>query len=235
MARDLRQGGGLLPRQGRLDAYCRSLQRHDGRQWHSGRRRAARLRCRARRQISAATAASASPSSATAPRTRACSSKASISRRCGTCRRSSSSRTTAMRNRPRRDYAVAVDSYVDRAAGFGLPGVTVDGTDFFAVYEAAGEIIKRAREGGGPALARMQDDPLLRPFRGRPADLSRQGRSRGHPRQPGLHQAVREPHPRGRRRQAGRARSDRQGGTSARSRRRRAFAKAAPSPAPPTS
>lgn len=51
-----------------------------------------------------------------------------------------------------RDYAVAVDSYVDRAAGFGLPGMTVDGTDFFAVHEAAGEIIKRARDGGGPAL-----------------------------------------------------------------------------------
>lgn len=51
-----------------------------------------------------------------------------------------------------REYAVAVDSFVDRAAGFGLPGVTVDGLDFFAVYEAAGEIIKRAREGGGPAL-----------------------------------------------------------------------------------
>lgn len=51
-----------------------------------------------------------------------------------------------------RDYAVAVDSYVDRAAGFGLPGMTVDGTDFFAVHEAAAEIIKRAREGGGPAL-----------------------------------------------------------------------------------
>ncbi|QTL05612.1 thiamine pyrophosphate-dependent dehydrogenase E1 component subunit alpha [Aquabacter sp. L1I39] len=50
------------------------------------------------------------------------------------------------------EYATAVDSYVDRAAGFGLPGVTVDGTDFFAVHEAAGEIIKRAREGGGPAL-----------------------------------------------------------------------------------
>lgn len=51
-----------------------------------------------------------------------------------------------------RDYGVAVDSYVDRAAGFGMPGVTVDGTDFFAVYEAAGEIIRRAREGGGPTL-----------------------------------------------------------------------------------
>lgn len=51
-----------------------------------------------------------------------------------------------------RDYATAVDSYVDRAAGFGMPGITVDGTDFFAVYEAAGEIIRRAREGGGPSL-----------------------------------------------------------------------------------
>ena len=51
-----------------------------------------------------------------------------------------------------RDYGVAVDSYVDRAAGFGLPGITVDGTDFFAVHEAAGEIVRRAREGGGPSL-----------------------------------------------------------------------------------
>src|SRR5262245_10273134 len=51
-----------------------------------------------------------------------------------------------------REYGVAVDSYVDRAAGFGLPGVTVDGTDFFAVHEAAGEVIERARKGGGPSL-----------------------------------------------------------------------------------
>ena len=50
------------------------------------------------------------------------------------------------------DYATAVDSYVDRASGFGLPGVSVDGTDFFAVNEAAGEMIRRAREGGGPSL-----------------------------------------------------------------------------------
>jgi pyruvate dehydrogenase E1 component alpha subunit len=50
------------------------------------------------------------------------------------------------------DYATAVDSYIDRASGFGLPGVSVDGTDFFAVYEAAGEVIRRAREGGGPSL-----------------------------------------------------------------------------------
>src|ERR671910_2012989 len=39
-----------------------------------------------------------------------------------------------------------------RADGFSMPGVTVDGHDFFAVYEAAGEAIRRAREGGGPSL-----------------------------------------------------------------------------------
>ena len=55
-----------------------------------------------------------------------------------------------------RDYGTAVDSYVDRAAGFGLPGVTVDGIDFFAVHEAAGEVIRRAREGGGPSLLECQ-------------------------------------------------------------------------------
>ncbi|MBV8653365.1 MAG: thiamine pyrophosphate-dependent dehydrogenase E1 component subunit alpha, partial [Alphaproteobacteria bacterium] len=50
------------------------------------------------------------------------------------------------------EWAVACESYVDRASGFGMPGVTVDGTDFFAVHEAAGEMIRRAREGGGPSL-----------------------------------------------------------------------------------
>jgi pyruvate dehydrogenase E1 component alpha subunit len=39
-----------------------------------------------------------------------------------------------------------------RADGFGLPGITVDGFDFFAVHEAAGEAIARARKGGGPTL-----------------------------------------------------------------------------------
>jgi TPP-dependent pyruvate/acetoin dehydrogenase alpha subunit len=39
-----------------------------------------------------------------------------------------------------------------RADGFGIPGLSVDGFDFFAVHEAAGEAIARAREGGGPSL-----------------------------------------------------------------------------------
>lgn len=65
-----------------------------------------------------------------------------------------------------RDYAVAVDSYVDRALGFGLPGMTVDGHDFFAVYEAAGEIIGRARRGGGPALLECQVSRMFGHYEG---------------------------------------------------------------------
>ena len=40
----------------------------------------------------------------------------------------------------------------DRAAGYGMPGIVIDGNDFFAVYEAAKEAVERARNGGGPAL-----------------------------------------------------------------------------------
>jgi len=41
---------------------------------------------------------------------------------------------------------------VGRGQGFGLPSVEVDGSDFFAVYETAGEAIARARSGGGASL-----------------------------------------------------------------------------------
>jgi TPP-dependent pyruvate/acetoin dehydrogenase alpha subunit len=46
----------------------------------------------------------------------------------------------------------AVPDIAMRAAGFGMPGVVVDGFDFFAVHEVAGEAIARARAGGGPTL-----------------------------------------------------------------------------------
>ena len=39
-----------------------------------------------------------------------------------------------------------------RAASYGIPGITVDGNDVFAVYEAAAELAERARRGEGPAL-----------------------------------------------------------------------------------
>jgi pyruvate dehydrogenase E1 component alpha subunit len=37
-----------------------------------------------------------------------------------------------------------------------MPGVIVDGFDFFAVHEAASEAIARARDGGGPTLLEMK-------------------------------------------------------------------------------
>ena len=40
----------------------------------------------------------------------------------------------------------------DRAGAYGIPGVTVDGNDAIAVYEAAGEAIARARKGDGPSI-----------------------------------------------------------------------------------
>jgi TPP-dependent pyruvate/acetoin dehydrogenase alpha subunit len=47
-------------------------------------------------------------------------------------------------------------SQVGRATGFGMPGIEVDGFDFFAVYDAAREAIERARDGGGPSLMHVQ-------------------------------------------------------------------------------
>jgi TPP-dependent pyruvate/acetoin dehydrogenase alpha subunit len=40
----------------------------------------------------------------------------------------------------------------DRAAAYGIPGSVVDGMDAAAVYQAAAEVIARAREGSGPSL-----------------------------------------------------------------------------------
>ena len=45
-----------------------------------------------------------------------------------------------------------VPNVADRAAGYGIPGVVVDGMDVTAVYEAAGEAVTRARNGQGPTL-----------------------------------------------------------------------------------
>ncbi|MTI58202.1 MAG: thiamine pyrophosphate-dependent dehydrogenase E1 component subunit alpha [Geosporobacter ferrireducens] len=46
----------------------------------------------------------------------------------------------------------AIQDISDRAAAYNMPGITVDGNDVFAVYEAANEAIKRARSGQGPTL-----------------------------------------------------------------------------------
>src|SRR5438067_6330291 len=52
---------------------------------------------------------------------------------------------------PRRSQS-ATQSFSLRAAGYGFPGVEVDGNDVLAVYEAAVAAVKRARAGEGPTL-----------------------------------------------------------------------------------
>ena len=61
-----------------------------------------------------------------------------------------------------------------RAQGYNAPGVTVDGMDVVAVYEATAEAVRRARDGGGPSLieaktyrffGHSRGDPQYGPYR----------------------------------------------------------------------
>jgi pyruvate dehydrogenase E1 component alpha subunit len=51
-----------------------------------------------------------------------------------------------------REKTMAITDIVDRAAGYGMPGVIVDGMDVVAIHEAAIEAVNRARRGEGPSL-----------------------------------------------------------------------------------
>ncbi len=48
--------------------------------------------------------------------------------------------------------SMCVPNIADRAGAYDMPGIVVDGNDVMAVHEAAGEAIKRARQGQGPSL-----------------------------------------------------------------------------------
>ncbi|MQG73969.1 MAG: thiamine pyrophosphate-dependent dehydrogenase E1 component subunit alpha [SAR202 cluster bacterium] len=68
------------------------------------------------------------------------------------------------------EYSVAGGSVSNRADGYGIPGVTVDGQAVLDVFEVAKEAVGRARAGEGPTLIEAQtyrylghaghDDPL---------------------------------------------------------------------------
>lgn len=68
------------------------------------------------------------------------------------------------------EYSVAGGSVSNRAEGYGIPGVTVDGQSVLDVFEVAKEAVQRARSGDGPTLIEAQtyrylghaghDDPL---------------------------------------------------------------------------
>ncbi|MCL4242470.1 MAG: thiamine pyrophosphate-dependent dehydrogenase E1 component subunit alpha [Dehalococcoidia bacterium] len=52
----------------------------------------------------------------------------------------------------RQERHQAIHDIADRAAGYGMPGIVVDGMDALAVFESAGEAIARARRGEGPTF-----------------------------------------------------------------------------------
>ncbi|MDB5094838.1 MAG: hypothetical protein JWO85_2939 [Candidatus Eremiobacteraeota bacterium] len=52
----------------------------------------------------------------------------------------------------RREDEYATETLVARAAGYGMPGIAVDGTDIEAMVAATTEAVERARAGGGPTL-----------------------------------------------------------------------------------
>jgi len=52
----------------------------------------------------------------------------------------------------RREQTMAITDVIDRAAGYGMPGVIADGMDVVAIYEAASEAVARARRGEGPSM-----------------------------------------------------------------------------------
>jgi pyruvate dehydrogenase E1 component alpha subunit len=50
------------------------------------------------------------------------------------------------------EESVATPNVADRAQGYGIPGVIVDGNDVYAVHNAAVDAVARARAGQGPTL-----------------------------------------------------------------------------------
>jgi TPP-dependent pyruvate/acetoin dehydrogenase alpha subunit len=47
---------------------------------------------------------------------------------------------------------VSIDSFTERAAGYGVPAVSVDGNDVMEVFQATRQAVQRARAGEGPTV-----------------------------------------------------------------------------------
>lgn len=53
------------------------------------------------------------------------------------------------------DRQTAAESFVDKAVGYGMPGVKADGNDVLATYEVTKQAVDRARAGEGPTLIEL--------------------------------------------------------------------------------
>ncbi len=64
---------------------------------------------------------------------------------------------------------LSIENISARGVAYGIPGVSVDGSDALAVYEAAGEAVRRARAGKGPTLVECKTYQYEGPFKGKDA------------------------------------------------------------------
>ena len=113
-----------------------------------------------------------------------------LGRRAAAAGRSSCWRTTSTPTRRRLDQQFAVDP-VERAAAYGFPGVTVDGNDAEAMFEATRDRARARARRRGPDADRGGDDADARPRRPRRHEVrarrswSRSGSAQGPDRPPG--------------------------------------------------
>ncbi|MCJ7594220.1 MAG: thiamine pyrophosphate-dependent dehydrogenase E1 component subunit alpha, partial [Desulfobacterales bacterium] len=66
------------------------------------------------------------------------------------------------------DRHTAIKNIADRAAGYAMPGVIVDGMDVLAVYDVVGKAVKAARKGQGPTLVECKTYRFRGHFEGDP-------------------------------------------------------------------
>ncbi|HET8578445.1 MAG TPA: thiamine pyrophosphate-dependent dehydrogenase E1 component subunit alpha [Methylomirabilota bacterium] len=66
------------------------------------------------------------------------------------------------------EVSTAGGSIAARAAGYGIPGLTVDGNDVLATRAAVAEAVERARQGRGPTLIEARTARLLGHYEGDP-------------------------------------------------------------------
>ena len=66
------------------------------------------------------------------------------------------------------ELSTAGGSIAARAAGYGIPGVTVDGNDVLATYAAVAEAVDRARRGEGPSLIEARVTRFMGHYEGDP-------------------------------------------------------------------
>jgi pyruvate dehydrogenase E1 component alpha subunit len=68
-----------------------------------------------------------------------------------------------------------VKNIADRAPGYGMPGIVVDGNDVIAVYKAAESAVAQARKGKGPAMIECKTFRISGHFVGDPQGYRAEG------------------------------------------------------------